>query len=528
MAYINIITDPLKALTLTKGGSCACYRFNTIREYLHDEHWKHHDESSHDPKIRRWRFGEENRNKVNKTILMVGETGSGKTTLLNTIINYMIGVKFENKVWFEITEEDSENQFISQTSAVTVYEVHVETQQTSLTIIDTPGYGDTRGVDHDKAIADHLCDLIESYEGIDRIDAVGLVVKSTQNRLSDVQRCINSVLSLFGKDIEDNIVILITHSDGLPPTGGLNAIKNAKIKCATDVDGEPIHFLFNNRQCEPHKENQAKYYKHFWSLGEESTEGFFEFIQKVKGKSLKMTGNVLKKRTQLEACLRDFTANINKVSEEEKELKKINDIVRANKAKLDNNERFTFKTQEMKLKKVPIKDHFALCDEEAMCCDVCKKNCHFPGCTWVDSLYWCTVISGGICTVCGCSYNKHTKENKLYMPVTEEDMKTNEDLKKEYQDVHGKNVDIQCKIDKELTEKRQQMPQLLENTYKAIIDLDKIALHQEYLNTYVDFDILITKLSETNQHDKVQKLKEINDRVPASKVSKGFGGKVCL
>ncbi|XP_062372999.1 uncharacterized protein LOC134060342 isoform X2 [Sardina pilchardus] len=528
MAYLYIIKDPSKALTLTKRGGCACYRFNTIREYLHDEHWKCHDESSRDAKIRRWRFGEDNRDKVNKTILLVGETGSGKTTLLNTIINHMIGVKFEDKVWFEITEEEGENQYICQTSAVTVYEVHVETLQTSLTIIDTPGYGDTRGADHDKTIADHLGELIESYVGIDRIDAVGLVVKASQNQLADIQRCINSVLSFFGRDMKDNIVILITHSDGLPPTNALNSIKNAKIKCATEVDGEPVHFLFNNRQCEPHEENQAKHYKRFWSLGDESTEGFFEFIQRVTEKSLKMTGNVLKKRIQLEACLRDLTANINKVSEEENELKKMNDIVINDKAKLDNNERFTFKTRETKMKKVPIKYHFALCDEEATCCDVCEKNCHFPGCTFVDNLYWCTVMSQGKCTVCGCSYNKHTKENKLYMPVTEEDMKTNEDLKREYQDVLEKNVGLQHNIDGKLTEKRQQISQLLENAYKVIIDLDKIALHQEYLNTYVDFDVLITKLSENNQHDKAQKLKEIKDRAQADKDPKEFGGKSVL
>ncbi|XP_062373065.1 uncharacterized protein LOC134060388 [Sardina pilchardus] len=522
MASLNFFKGPIEALTPTKRGSRACYRLETTREYLHEKQWKRHDESSasRDAKIRRWRYGKENRNNVTKTILLVGETGSGKTTLLNTIVNYMIGVKFENKAWYEITEEDNKNQSVSQTSAVTVYEIHVETKLISLTIIDTPGYGDTKGVDHDKTIAGSLRELFESYRGIDRIDAVGLVIKASQNRVTDVQRYIfESVLSLFGKDIEDNIVLLITHSDGLPPTGALDAIKNADTRCAKDKDGEPIHFLFNNRQNQPHKEHQAKTFKRIWSSGEESIEDLFKFLQRVKGQSLRMTGDVLKKRIHLEAILRDLFITINLVDEDEKEVEHINCTMEENKAKLDNDETFAYVAKETKMKKVPIRAHFKVCYEKATCCDVCKKNCHFPGCTWVDNPYWCTVMSGGICRVCGCSYTDHTKEDKLYMPVTEDVEKTNEDLKREIQDVYEKHVDMQEKIEKKLTENRQRMSQLLDEAYKGIIELDEIALHQESLNIHVDFDILITKLSETSQTEKVLKLKEIKDRAPADKYS---------
>ncbi len=50
-------------------------------------------------------FGERDKNKPHKCILMAGETGTGKTTLINAMVNYMLGVKREDKVWFEITDD---------------------------------------------------------------------------------------------------------------------------------------------------------------------------------------------------------------------------------------------------------------------------------------------------------------------------------------------------------------------------------------------------------------------------------------
>ncbi len=43
-------------------------------------------------------FGERDKNKPHKSILMAGETGTGKTTLINVMINYMLCVQREDKV----------------------------------------------------------------------------------------------------------------------------------------------------------------------------------------------------------------------------------------------------------------------------------------------------------------------------------------------------------------------------------------------------------------------------------------------
>ncbi len=163
-------------------------------------------------KVRKWTYGVKDTSKQNKIILLVGETGTGKTTLINAMVNYILDVKFEDEIWYEITEEEARDQSESQTSEITMYEVYSEKTPVSLTIIDTPGYGDTRGLEKDTEVAMNLANLFQNNDGVREVDAVCFVIQASRNRLSDRQYyIISSVLSLFGKDIVNNIVFLITH-----------------------------------------------------------------------------------------------------------------------------------------------------------------------------------------------------------------------------------------------------------------------------------------------------------------------------
>ncbi|KAG9259756.1 hypothetical protein AMEX_G27294, partial [Astyanax mexicanus] len=277
-----------------------------------------------DGKIRKWTFGQKHPNMQNKTILMVGETGTGKTTLINTMVNYYLGVKFEDLVWFEIAEEEKRDQTESQTSEITVYEIFSEQKPFSLSIIDTPGYGDTRGIDKDMEIPQNLHKLFQQDDGVKDLDAVCLVLKASQNRISEIQRYIfEGVLSLFGKDIEENIVLLITHSDGATPENVLKAVEKEKIPCCHDDENEPVHFMFNNRQSRKHTAKTKRAVKMAWEMGEESLEEFFEFLKSRERKSLTMTVNVLKERIQLEACVQSLKEHTEFIEAKQRELIKV-------------------------------------------------------------------------------------------------------------------------------------------------------------------------------------------------------------
>ncbi len=122
---------------------------------------------------KRFSFGEPSPigGRASKTILLMGATGSGKTTMINAMINYVLGVKWEDMFRFILIDEDAQgaNQAFSQTREVTAYDIHYREGfriPYSLTIVDTPGFGDTEGIERDMEITSAVKQFFEHEHGI--------------------------------------------------------------------------------------------------------------------------------------------------------------------------------------------------------------------------------------------------------------------------------------------------------------------------------------------------------------------------
>ncbi|XP_026017293.1 uncharacterized protein LOC113018441 [Astatotilapia calliptera] len=277
--------------------------------------------------LTRMTVGEKRPNKPNRTILLVGETGAGKSTLINALLNYTMGVKWEDEVWFMIAEEERR----SQTSDVVVYEIfgfEDETLPYSLTIINTPGYGDTRGTEHDDTISYRLLDLFQSDDGVHEVHAVGLVMKASVNRLSEPLRYVfDSVMSLFGKDVEKNIIALITHSDGSRPENPLQALEAANIKCAKNEDSQPAHFLFNNCQLEERMEENT-IFRNSWELTQTNMDHLTDLLGKSNPQKLVKTAEVLNERIRLKASIQNLEDRFELAELKQTEIREIREALK--------------------------------------------------------------------------------------------------------------------------------------------------------------------------------------------------------
>ncbi|XDV48053.1 hypothetical protein PO909_017551 [Leuciscus waleckii] len=431
--YLCKIDKIVKDSDLTEEGNPARYHLKTSTDNL--------DQSEPYRKIT---FGERNGKKPHKTILMVGETGTGKSTLINAMINYMLGVKREDKVWFEITDDQSDRTSAhSQTSSITVYGFYLQESPIHLTIIDTPGYGDTRGKHIDKEIAKSFLYLSTFEEDI-----------TSQNRLSDTQKYIfDAVQSLFGRDIAENIVLLFTHSTGAPPKDALTAVKEAEIQCAVKdkKKNQPVFFLFDNCQSDAADKKYEMIQKQSWDRSFSGMEGLLKFLDKIKPKTLRMTRDVLQQRKQLEANINILKSRVEMMEQKQIELKQTQEVLEKHKKDVEDNKNFEYEVD------VPYKEKagvdYSLANV-AMCCSVCEENCHYPGCWWITSVYICNVMSKSHCTVCTkkCHYSKHVKAAQIYVTKTKKEKRTYENLKKEYEDKIRDGVSVLMNLEEEMQE----------------------------------------------------------------------------
>ncbi|XP_077093738.1 uncharacterized protein LOC143745493 isoform X2 [Siphateles boraxobius] len=525
-------------VTPIDSGPPALYRLNTKRKYINGNH----------KKVRRWTYGQKDENKPNKVILLMGETGAGKTTMINTMINYLLEVKFEDEEFYQITEEieeenedEEQDQTKSKTSEITVYEVFVNENPTSLTIIDTPGYGntDTEGFEKDREVSEYLTKLFSDKDGIHYIDAVCFVMKASLNRLSGKELYIvHSVLSLFGKDIEDNIVFLFTQSHEIPPRDALNAIKKAEIPCKRDRGGKPIFFLFNNQQKATRDTKYEQIYKSTWEMGERSMNRFFTLLDEKNRKSVKMTLDVMKKQTQLEACISNLMELILEKESKMEQLTNIQEAIKQNREKIEKCENFEFTVTITVKEKVPIEGAWWR-NSNATCCSVCKENCHIWGCWWAKDPSECWVMKNSNCTVCTrkCHHSKHRKENKIYVMKTQDVIKKFDDLKKEYECTGGVNLksfdttvyentkkehersieeskkktSVEDMLNSDLENIKKDKSTLVNEAYVTIMLLPNIALKADNAFMLQNLDFLIPRLKEEGMDQCTKDLEELQN-----------------
>ena len=479
--------------------------------------------------IKKVEVGRKNKSKREKVILMVGALGSGKTTTINAMFNYIMGVEIGDKFRLRLIEgEDVEDQIKSVTKCITAYTIHhqpgFKTDYT-LTIIDTPSFGDTGGIIRDKEIMVQIKTFFstEGFDGIDILDAVGFVVPSYPPRLTPTQRYIfDSVLSLFGKGIEDNIFMFCTFaSPRKKPPGVLDAVKAAKIPHSG-------HFKFNHEglYCLDQndlEEEEIKSLHTFWNLGRTNFWNFFARLNLVEPKSLRLTKKVLLERAELEDALTNIQDSIMLGINELEKLNKEKEVLKKYEQDMDSKKDIEYQVNEQFTEIADVPDGFT-----AVNCKTCNVTCLKTRYPWKDSnLEDCWLfrdVSGKAaskgCHKCPseCKWNSHKCEEKYYVIKIRKITKTVGELQESYKDVEGRKMTAE-QIIKEwqdrIAEVGDETVRLVEKARRCIERLYKIALKPDPPSTdeYIDLMIEAEKAKPGDELAKrIQALMQLKER----------------
>ncbi|XP_059914115.1 uncharacterized protein LOC132462555 [Gadus macrocephalus] len=437
--------------------------------------------------------------KMNRTIMVLGATGAGKSTLVNRMINYILGVTWEDTFRFKLVDDGTaKSQAHSQTSEVTVYKLnHREGFKFdySLTIVDTPGFGDTRGIESDRVILTQLKKVFSAKHGVKEIDAICVVAKASLNRLTQTQKYIfDAVLKIFGKNVAENIRILVTFSDGTPPAV-LNAIIEAGIPCPKLKNGLPIHFIFNNadkmipdanNEDEDDDENEeVDPFKSLWNKGTKSMSRFFSALNDIETKSLSLTKEVLKQRYQMEISIANIQSKMKSSWAKFDEIEKKSKILYRHNSDKTANENFEFESDEQRIVKFKT-------DEKNLNCENCKSTCHRYCDPPLHAPYFCKVFINHCfsarCTQCKdkCPVPNHSRDNFYWGFEMVKVKQTSMELKAKYQKASEEAISVEDVIKRMKEECKcieDEVVKLIEQSVECQNTLNEIALNPSPLST---------------------------------------------
>jgi hypothetical protein len=382
-------------------------------------------------------------NPPEKTIMILGATGAGKSTMINALVNYYYGVQWDDSFRLKlITEEDegdagiAKSQAKSQTSWSTAYTLHNQpgcSLPFTLTIIDTPAYRDSEGIQRDAEITKQIRELftIQGDNGVDHIDAIGFVVQSSVARLTHTQRYVfDSVLSLFGKDIPTNIMLIITFCDGQSPPV-LTAVKEANVPFGGSFKFNNSSLFAKNKATENPDNSAGEFDLMFRKLGVSSLERFFIEFQKVQPVSIFLTQETLKERHRLETTVQGIQPQIQFGLSKLHTLRQEAAVMKKHAADITDNKDFTYKVRVQKSRKVDLKP-----GEYITNCIQCHHSCHYPcGIPQDADKRNCAAITGDSCTVCPgkCHWNKHFNEPYRFENYVEEETRTAKETLERYE-----------------------------------------------------------------------------------------------
>lgn len=433
---------------------------------------------------------------MDKVIMVVGATGAGKSTLIDGMINYALGVQLRDPFRYKLIDllydekEKVSKQNESQTEYITAYNIPKlkgSPVDHSLTIIDTPGFGDHRGIERDQQITEQIKHLFTAPEGIMSLNAVCFVTQAPLARLTPTQTYVfNSILSVFGKDIGGNIMVMITFADGARPP----------VFAALDAAKLPYKnaYKFNNSALyEDNKEATSdQFLQLFWKMGQSSFQKFFVGLATLPARSLTLTKEVLKEREQLEITVQGLRQQIQEGLAQMDTLEQEQQMLEQRKAEMKENKDFTYtvKTPTSTRIENPAGVYVTNCMK---CNRTCHGNCAFPNDSDKAS---CAVMRNGNCTVCPkkCYWSSHVNQSFKYELHEIVEKRTYKDLENRYlqaESGHNEKMSVVQGLKNHWEKLSKRVIEMMSQVRCSLMRLDQIALRPSPMTNVEYMELLI-------------------------------------
>ena len=426
-------------------------------------------------------------------MLLIGETGSGKTSFLNLLCNYNLVQTLGFQVSLEHfrsfndiqLENSTSRKMESKTSDAKRYLVKL--CDLKIGVIDTPGFGDSRGMDVDK---EHIRKIIDALKNEEYINCVCLVVNGLVSRMSaTLKYVISEVTSILPKTVVNNVIVIFTNT-----TSPLRL--NFDIQELEKYFGSKIEHFFciENPYCLIEKAKEKKSGLTIDMIADDLKD---EFVKTAKQLVRMLTAieefkpvhtndfiRLYQKKEEIEQTVLTTLAAYNnqtrleaKIAEEEQKL---------NAASRSKTLYQGFETTHKIKRTIIVKTecHNTLCGYPN-----CYSNCHVP--CYLSKQYEkekfkdCAAMGGDdTCKICHHRFDYHYHNEVTFKEVEEDVLKVDSEMKRKYNEAKSHEekarivrTSLEAEKRKSEDEKRRLSKQLL----RAIEDFQMLGISRNYL-----------------------------------------------
>jgi GTP-binding protein EngB required for normal cell division len=452
-----------------------------------------------------------------KYAIVLGETGVGKSTQLNSLVNFLQGVEIDDDFRYQLISESSNNdQSKSQTSSANIYCVESQIGYPPVVIIDTPGYGDTRGIEKDHQIDQMLHNLFTKE--VEKIHLVCFVTKSSSARLTATQNYVfNKVLTMFGKDIAENFLFVLTFCDGGDPIVIKSLEVSPIIAPVVKQIKDEWSLKFNNSAIFAKYKEGDTFQKFYWDLCSTSMQVFMKRLGNISEKSLTMSREVIRERKSLDTRISGLQFNLAKGLAQVASLEGVLDQFAQNFSQMKDNQNYIIEVEEPTViqQQLPKSMFTTLC---LTCNRTCHRDC---GIIPPENKERCIAMEGGNCTICPgkCHHSSHINSEYEIILGTKKVSVTQKELEQRYKSaIEGLNSreKVVYGLINEIEDIQLRCLDIQEQLRVSIEKLNQIALRPNCFKTTADYiEQLIFNEEENKQKGwqaRVSALKEIKKK----------------
>lgn len=413
----------------------------------------------------------------NIVLLLLGETGVGKSTFINAFVNYVTHTTIDDALKselislipssFTITDADYNETVVKIGNDTNeVFDIGKSATQTCKTyifpindkkivIIDTPGIGDTRGVEQDKKNFQHILQFVGNY---DKINGICILLKPNNARADVLSNyCIHGLLAQLHKSASKNIVFCYTNSRSTLYRPGdthpklrksledLYAATNVNIPLNKDntfcFDSESFRFLAALKQGIKFSPEERSDFEKSWEKSMIETYRLLQFITTRPPHLVSETISLNTARTLISQLSRPIAEITKSIQISNNRLNKQDEKIRKSFESIDKLQKELYiPYEDLELRKLShpstvctSKKCVKVLNGKVQYTTICHKNCSLKGVA-TDiinnaALSQCAAMDNGKCKICNCGWESH-------MHITYETIRIN--VKKVDESVQGR------------------------------------------------------------------------------------------